>query len=192
VTSAADIRIDVYRPYFDANQMLLSLFTYTGLLLTFGAVFPPVAVALLFTLVSVLYFNQLKISRLLSIAAEKGLLEYADVIEAESRRAGFLSVLQRVVWMLVTVSCWFYTLFLFDALGDGKGFDGAYWVLIVMPMMPLVLYVMHRVMLVVRELQHRNKETLVENTIQETSHNVLHIQTDPSREVELTKLEERK
>jgi hypothetical protein len=42
--------------------------------------------------------------------------------------------------MLVTASCWFYTLFLFDTLGDAVGFERAYWVLIVMPMMPLVLW----------------------------------------------------
>jgi hypothetical protein len=53
-------------------------------------------------------------------------------------------VLERAVWMLVTVSCWFYTLFLFDTLGDAVGFEGAYWVLIVMPLLPLVLYALWR------------------------------------------------
>ena len=42
--------------------------------------------------------------------------------------------------MLITASCWFYTLFIFDTLGDAVNFSGAYWVLIVMPLMPLVLY----------------------------------------------------
>jgi hypothetical protein len=42
--------------------------------------------------------------------------------------------------MLVTVSCLFYTLFLFDTLGDAAGFRGAYWVFIVMPLVPLCLY----------------------------------------------------
>ena len=44
--------------------------------------------------------------------------------------------------MLITISCWFYTLFLFDTLGDSVGFGGAYWVLVVMPLMPLVMYVL--------------------------------------------------
>jgi hypothetical protein len=55
--------------------------------------------------------------------------------------AGFDRILPRAMWMLVTASCWFYTLFLFDTLGDAVGFRGAYWVLIVMPLMPGVLYV---------------------------------------------------
>jgi hypothetical protein len=40
----------------------------------------------------------------------------------------------------VTASCWFYTLFLFDTLGDAVGFQHAYWVLIVVPVMPLGLF----------------------------------------------------
>ena len=42
--------------------------------------------------------------------------------------------------MLISVSACFYTLFLFDTLGDAVGFQGAYWVLIVMPLMPLCMY----------------------------------------------------
>ncbi len=45
--------------------------------------------------------------------------------------------------MLISVSACFYTLFLFDTLGDAVGFQGAYWVLIVMPLMPLCMYSVH-------------------------------------------------
>jgi hypothetical protein len=135
-------QVNVFKPFFDANQLLLSLFTYLALLLTFGAMFPPVALALLVTLLAVLHFNKLKISRFLCHALEQSQLDYVDAVEAESGRSGFPPVLERAVWMLVTVSCWFYTLFLFDTLGDAVGFQRAYWVLIVVPLMPLVLYVL--------------------------------------------------
>ena len=39
------------------------------------------------------------------------------------------------------VSCCFYSLFLFDMLGDEMGALESYWVLIVMPLLPCVLYV---------------------------------------------------
>jgi hypothetical protein len=62
-------------------------------------------------------------------------------IDADMAELGSLPVvLTNALWMVVTISCWFYTLFLFDTLGDAVGFDGAYWVLIVMPLMPVVLY----------------------------------------------------
>jgi hypothetical protein len=39
--------------------------------------------------------------------------------------------------MVLTVSCLFYTLFLFDTLGDAVGFNDAYWVLIFVPLLPV-------------------------------------------------------
>jgi len=92
------------------------------------------------------------------------------------------------VWMLITVSCWFYTLFLFDALGDAKGFDGAYWVLIVMPMMPLVLYVIHRIVLVVRAVQQQDRGASVDSAAGESTFNVLRSQMR-KREIELTQMQ---
>jgi Leucine-rich repeat (LRR) protein len=130
----------IYQPYFDANQLLLSLITYFGLLLTFGAVFPPLAVCIVLTMFSVVAVNNLKVGRFLSIAEALRLPAYVRVMEEECKMAGFDRILLRAMWMLVTASCWFYTLFLFDTLGDAVGFERAYWVLIVMPLMPAVLY----------------------------------------------------
>jgi hypothetical protein len=42
--------------------------------------------------------------------------------------------------LLVTFSCLFYALFLFDTLGDAVGFQGALWVLIVVPLVPALLF----------------------------------------------------
>jgi H+/Cl- antiporter ClcA len=62
------------------------------------------------------------------------------VIERECGAVVSVLCLPGVCWMLVTLSCWFYTLFLFDTLGDTVGFEGAYWALIVVPLTPVVLY----------------------------------------------------
>ena len=47
------------------------------------------------------------------------------------------------VWTLVLFSCWFYSLFLFDTLGDAVGFGDAVWVLIVMALMPFCMFATH-------------------------------------------------
>jgi Leucine-rich repeat (LRR) protein len=140
----------IYQPYFDANQLLLSLITYFGLLLTFGAVFPPLAVCIVLTMASVVVVNNVKVGRFLAILEQRHLSSYVRVIEEECKMAGFDRILVRAMWMLVTASCWFYTLFLFDTLGDAVGFNGAYWVLLVMPLMPAVLYGMSRLIAVSR------------------------------------------
>jgi hypothetical protein len=41
------------------------------------------------------------------------------------------------------VSCMFYTLFLFDTLGYEVGFAGAFWVLIVVPLLPVVAWALY-------------------------------------------------
>jgi hypothetical protein len=48
---------------------------------------------------------------------------------------GGTGLLRRSVGMVVSFSCLFYTLFLFDTLGDAEGLSGAYWVLIVVPLL---------------------------------------------------------
>ena len=49
------------------------------------------------------------------------------------------------VWMLLAFAAGFYTLFLFDTLGDSIGAKSAYWVLIVMPLMPMNIYILYAV-----------------------------------------------
>ncbi len=42
--------------------------------------------------------------------------------------------------MIAAFACWFYTLFLFDTLGDAVGYRGALWVLCTVPLVPVGLY----------------------------------------------------
>ena len=121
-------------------QVLITILTYLGLLLTFGAMFPPLAVAFLVTIFAWALFARLKVGRFISHALAEQQPLYVRIIEMECQGVGSVTVLQNAMWMLITVSCWFYTLFLFDTLGDCVGFNYAYWVLIVMPLMPVVLY----------------------------------------------------
>ena len=116
------------------------MLTYLGLLLTFGAMFPPLAAAIVVTIFAWTAFARLKVGRFVYHAMTQHQPQYVNIIEMECQGVGSVTVLQNAMWMLITVSCLFYTLFLFDTLGDAVGFDGAYWVLIVVPLMPLFLY----------------------------------------------------
>jgi hypothetical protein len=110
------------------------------MILTFGAVFPPLAVSLAVTIMSLTYFTKLNWGRFIYNALEAKQQHYVDAVEVECSKVNTVSLLQSAKWMLITLSCWFYTLFLFDTLGDAVGFAGAYWVLIVVPLMPLCIY----------------------------------------------------
>jgi Leucine-rich repeat (LRR) protein len=128
-------------PYVQASRILVSLATSLSVLLTFGAVFPPLGLALTFTAAATVLFTKLTIGRFLCGAEDRGqLATYLAILEQQCDGAGSAGFLRGTAWMLVTLTCLFYTLFLFDTLGDAVGFRGALWVLIVVPLLPAVLY----------------------------------------------------
>jgi len=72
---------------------------------------------------------------------------HLDILEDNLKVQPLLSTIQKCGWFLLYVSCGFYTLFLFDILGDDVGFNGAYWLLIVIPCIPLCMQIAIRVYL---------------------------------------------
>jgi Leucine-rich repeat (LRR) protein len=159
---------NLYAPFFDASQHVITLLTYLALLLTFGAVFPPLAVCFAVTVICMTVFTRLKVGRFLTCVSdhreeavkgqgdaesERDSVEdaqtrpapgrlgqgYVAVLEQECEGVGSEKVLGRSVAMVVAFSCVFYTLFLFDTLGDAVGLSSAYWVLIVVPLVGLLL-----------------------------------------------------
>jgi hypothetical protein len=127
--------------YVQASRVLVSLATSLSVLLTFGVVFPPLGFALTFTVAATVLLTKLTIGRFLCGAEQRGELSvYLGILEQQCEGAGSAGFLRATAWMLVTLSCLFYTLFLFDTLGNSVGFRGAYWVLIMVPLLPALLY----------------------------------------------------
>ena len=126
-------------PVFDARQLLVTVLTSLGTLLTFGAVFPPLAVPIAVTIMSSVFFARLELKRLVQEATWLQRYDYIEAIDQDCLRVGSDSMLLRAVRMLIYLSFCFYTLFIFDTLGDAVGFDASFWVLIVVPALPLTL-----------------------------------------------------
>lgn len=144
--NGASLVRSVYSPYFDANQLLVQLMTYLGIILTFGAVFPPLAVVMMAAIVSIILSKKLILGRFILSAVEQKMPQYLEVIELDAEGVGRLHVSKLRVsgWMLASFAFCFYTLFLFDLLGDEVGFAGSFWVFIVLPLMPLGIYLFHK------------------------------------------------
>jgi hypothetical protein len=125
---------------FDAHtHYFVSLITYLGILLTFGVVFPPLAVVMCATMLSVAWRTKLSLGRFLHFAREQGAPQLAEALDRDCKGAVSLVLLRRSVFLIMCFACCFYALFLFDTLGDAVGLSGAYWVLIVVPLFPAVL-----------------------------------------------------
>jgi hypothetical protein len=130
--------------YFDAMRYLNTILTYFCVLLTFGMVFPPLAVAMLGAMLSMVATNRVTMGRFFSNALELNAPQYLRFVEIENQLlALFLHKKQPLrfgISMILWTTCWFYTLFLFDILGDAEGTAKAAWMLLVMPVcVPLLL-----------------------------------------------------
>jgi hypothetical protein len=136
ITNQRDTMIrNVYVPIFDASQHLITLLTYSALLLTYGAVFPPLGMCFVVTMAVLVVFTRLKVGRFLVNAREASQPGQVAIVEQECAGVGEPGILVRAVSMIAVSAGVFYTLFLFDTLGDRWGLQYAYWVLIVTPLL---------------------------------------------------------
>ncbi|KAJ1395255.1 hypothetical protein B484DRAFT_472571, partial [Ochromonadaceae sp. CCMP2298] len=133
----------IMHPFFDADRLLLAQLTYLSILVTFGSAFPPLSAALALAMVATHHFARYKLGRFLRMAYEQRLFRCIQIVEAESAAAGSITALSQSRWMLVLVCALFFSLLLFDTLGDKRGLQGSYWILIVLPLLPACLYAGH-------------------------------------------------
>jgi Leucine-rich repeat (LRR) protein len=138
-----DQQRDFFRPYFDANQLLLTLLTNLAIMLTFGVVFPPLAAAMAMTILSIFYFARLKVGIFIDSALAANSPCLIDVVDKECQGVGFMPVLHRSIWLLTVCSFVFYTWFLFDVLGNTEGFMNSFWVFFVYPALACGILVVH-------------------------------------------------
>jgi Leucine-rich repeat (LRR) protein len=155
----------LYRPVFDANKLMMSLLTYLALLLTFGALFPPLAVCCAVAMASVVLTARLEVGRYVSAALAADRQDCLDEVESACAGVATPQQLRMALYLVLAVSCMFYTLFLFDTLGYEVGLAGAFWVLIVVPLLPVVAWALHTAVVKVLD---RGPETYANKTARDT------------------------
>jgi Leucine-rich repeat (LRR) protein len=129
----------LYRPVFDSHKLLMTQLTYLSLLLTFGALFPPLAICCAVAVISLALTARLFLQRYVDAAVAADRQDCLEELRSTCLTAGTAQQLRAALYIVLAVSCVFYTLFLFDTLGDEVGFGGAFWVLIVMPLLPCAI-----------------------------------------------------
>jgi hypothetical protein len=121
------------------RQVLVSEINYLGILMTFGAVFPPIAVAMSVTMFSTIFYTRVEVAMIVREALDKNVMKVIEVIDLECLSVGSDTMLLRVLWVLVMLSSLFYTIFLFDILADTDGLSHAYWIFVVVPVCAAML-----------------------------------------------------
>jgi hypothetical protein len=124
-------------------ELLVCELIFIGLMITFGTIFPPLAIVLLLALSRKTYFHQIILGRFINNILSSNIYSRFDILEDNLKVQPSLSTIEKCGWFLLYTACCFYSLFLFDILGDSVGFYEAYWVLIVMPCLPLIIHVIY-------------------------------------------------
>ena len=130
------INLTIY-PYFDSAYVFIMNFNLLTLLMTFGALFPPLCIALMINIWIFNRFTKWKIKRFLHYAIYNHKKEYIQILESECKGFYKRKLLKRSIWLVAMITSCFYSVFLFDILGDAVGFANSYWVLIYMCLIPL-------------------------------------------------------
>jgi hypothetical protein len=139
-----------------ADQLLVSLLGLVGILMSYGVVFPPLGAVSLLALVSSLWVYKIVVGRFICITSKySSNLFYINQISKELNEAGDPVMIQNCMWVIIFISFSFYTLFIFDSFGDELGFKRSYWILIVVPFIPLGLYL---IVVVTRSIRQQRQQ----------------------------------
>lgn len=125
---------------FDASLEIVYFLSLSGSMLTFGVVFPPLAAVLLLAVISLWCISRHMCDRFLLEALSARRLVEVDALTHDCQGAINRSMILNSFWVIICCSACFYSLFLFDMLGDSMGYKQAYWIIIVTALWPLCLY----------------------------------------------------
>jgi len=127
-------------PIIDVNQKVLIDLSFVALLLTFGVVFPPLAVVTMVCIVVRNLIIRIYVGKVIIDSIDNDDDIKLDIIEEECGDLPPLRDICSYGWIIIFIASGFFSFILFDVLGDVEGLGSSYWVLIVMPLLPFFLY----------------------------------------------------
>ena len=156
------------RPIFALAKFLVNIVSNIGILITFGAIFPPLAVVICLSILANTRFVQLMIGRLLTKADALHLPSYGHQLDQDCE--GAAKAFRHVIWLLLVFTCLFYSLFVFDILGDSVGWRRALWAPLTMICLPLAIYFGVVVLKCISRCQDDDSRETIVDTLRESTH----------------------
>jgi hypothetical protein len=108
---------------FNKNRLTVRLNAYLVIMMTFGALFPPLAVIICVTIITITIYEEIVIGRLLYESERLGYGWYKKQLERDCY--GMSESLKYTLWSLIPVSSFLYAYIIFDTWGDELGWKSA-------------------------------------------------------------------
>jgi Leucine-rich repeat (LRR) protein len=129
---------DSHQPMLFAKLKLTTqLSSYLAIMIAIGGLFPPVTVIGCITVITITYYEELIIGRLLYQSKKQGYLWYQEKLEEDC--VGITESLNLSLRSTVLVTCSLFAYIIFDTWGDQKGWESALPSTLLMAFFPLVV-----------------------------------------------------
>jgi hypothetical protein len=129
---------DSHQPMLFAKLKLTTqLSSYLAIMIAIGGLFPPLTVIGCVTVITITYYEELMIGRLLFESNRLGYLWYVEKLEEDC--VGITESLNLSLRSTVLVTCALFAYILFDTWGDEEGWEAALPVTILMAFCPLMV-----------------------------------------------------
>jgi len=101
---------------FPFDEFIVQMVSSFTLLVTFGAVFPPLAVVICVALLSQTYYAQILVGQLAAAARTSGLPAYILVLDRELDGAS--RAFYSTIWLVIPMAAVIFSFYIFDTVGD--------------------------------------------------------------------------
>ena len=127
------------RQFINRDYIVLPIISEFTVFITFGAIFPPLALVVCYTISMTTYFIQLIIGRVVVISRiQVELSQFIPKLNEECRN--FRRLFLQSIPSMSILATFFWGFFLFDILGDEIGTKKAIWILFVIGCSPILMY----------------------------------------------------
>ena len=128
----------VFHVQFKAKNAIIAFISDIAILLTFGGIFPPVAIIGILSIFSNTLLIQLILGRVIVLSRTQNRL-YSSIKRINEKCNGIRILMIRSLLSLSFLLSIFWSFFLFDILGDAIGIERSIWILCVMATIPGII-----------------------------------------------------
>lgn len=175
------------RKWFNVQKYTVRIYSYFIILVTFGALCPPLAIVGMIAIYAFTYHELNVTGKLLSDAKDKHYLQLISYMEKDFGLAN--QHFARTIWLIVPFASLFIGYFVFDTLGDSVGWKNALWAPLVLISFPLFAWITNKIYCYISVYwSNNNNQTIVDKisankkvTVEKNDDNVIELVDNPIR-----------
>jgi Leucine-rich repeat (LRR) protein len=126
---------------FSKAKLTIQINSYLAIMISFGALFPPLAFLACLTIIIVTIYEEIVLGHLLTKIRANKLIYYEMKINQECYHIE--EGINLTLWSTLFVSCCLYSYIIFDTMGDENGWEAALPMTIIMFCLPFLLYLVN-------------------------------------------------